>query len=78
MRQVASTGGGFLASVMEGTTLNTNRSEKIGQRCFEGYVLDEYGECVKCEDYFGCKKCSSYRCERCDDGRVPGTSGRCN
>lgn len=44
-----------------------------GQTCFDNYVLGEFGDCMKCEDYYGCRRCDNARggCVVCDNGASP-------
>lgn len=68
MKQVGETGG-FLNALESGEGL---LAAPVGLSCFPGFVLqEEFGECIPCRDFYGCKHCSEFGCITCDDGSKP-------
>jgi hypothetical protein len=79
VQQVGSTGG-LLNSIMVASTLNGSASQNLnGQACFDNFVLEEFGDCMRCEDYYGCTRCDTTKggCVVCDNGASPKPNGSC-
>lgn len=49
----------------------------INKKCLAGTVYDSvFGECLYCEDMFGCKNCDESGCLTCESGHTP-IGGKC-
>ena len=55
----------------------TIKKYSIDKKCLAGTVYDSvFGECLKCEDIFGCKNCEESGCITCNNGNTP-LGGKC-
>lgn len=49
----------------------------IDKKCLAGTVYDSvFGECLYCEDMFGCRNCDESGCITCESGHTP-LGGKC-
>ena len=49
----------------------------IDKKCIAGTVYDSvFGECLQCQDIFGCKNCDESGCITCNNANTP-LAGKC-